>query len=113
MLKLSELAFDDVACLLLTPRFRVLLQTQQLNGVGNRSQWTSQFMAEHRQKLILAKMQIGQLRGLYLQQLLQTAAFCDVANVALNDLMIAFSISVGDNFYFDSNPACDSRGRCS
>ena len=61
MLKLPHLTFDDPTSLLLSSILRGLLQTQKLDCIGDRSQRTTQLVAEHRQKFVLATMEIGKL----------------------------------------------------
>ena len=65
MRQLPQLTLDDMARLLLQGRF-ALLQTQQLHRVGQGGQRVAQLMAEHRQKFVLAPVQVCQ--GLRLLQ---------------------------------------------
>ena len=53
MRQLARLAFDHVVSLALQRRF-ILVEAQQMHGTANRGEGIAQFVAEHRQKLILA-----------------------------------------------------------
>ena len=68
--QLPHLALDDGAGFVLE-LVLVLLETEQLDGVGNGGQGVAEFVAEHRQKFILATMQFGQLVGVAVQIVLQ------------------------------------------
>ena len=54
MFQLPQLTFDDAAGLLLDRGSRSLLETEQLHGVGDGGERVAQFVAEHRQELVLA-----------------------------------------------------------
>ena len=45
----------------------VLLETQELHGVGDGSKRVAEFVTQHRQELVLAAMQVGQRFRLLLQ----------------------------------------------
>ena len=59
-----------------------------MHGIEDGGQGIAKFVAEHRQELVLAAVQVGQRRRLLLRQSLQAAAFGDVPDVALNDLAV-------------------------
>ena len=83
----------------------VALQAQEKNGIEDGGKRVAKFMAEHRQEFILAAVQVGQRRRLLLRQSLQAAAFGDVTDVALNDLVMVLRIDVADELDFDLLPA--------
>ena len=70
---MTHLPLDDTEGLLLELAF-ALVETQDLHGVGNRGEWTAEFMAEHGQELVLSAGQVGQGLRLLACPLLQQAA---------------------------------------
>ena len=112
MRQLTHLTLNDAGGLL---KYRVLdavqaipvaVQAQEKSGIEDGSEGVTKFMAEHRQELILAAVQVGERRRLLLRQSLEAAAFGDVTDVALNDLVVVLSIDVADELDFDLVPAC-------
>ncbi len=77
------------------------MQTQQLRRVHDRGEGVAQFVAEHRQELVLAARFVGQLSGLFGDPLLHRHALGDIANVALSDEPLLLVIDVGDHFDLD------------
>ena len=59
MFQLPHLTLNDIESLLLQWLF-VLLQVKQLHGADQGGERVAQFMAEHRQKLVLAAVQLNQ-----------------------------------------------------
>ena len=115
--QLSHLTLDDAGGLL---KYRVLdalqtipvaVQAQEKNGIEDGGKGVAKFMAEHRQELIFAAVQVGERRRLLLCQSLQASAFGDVTDVALNDLVIVLRIDVADELDFDLLPASAFEGQ--
>ena len=75
--QLTDLARDDAAGLQLD-RVLVRLPAQQHQGVADRRQRVAEFVAQHRQELVLAAGQIGQRLGLFQGLALQPVARGDV-----------------------------------
>ena len=74
---LRDLSFDDPACLALD-WVLVLLEAQEMHGVGDRCERVAEFMTEHRQELVLAAMKISQSLRLICGLSLQAGARGDV-----------------------------------
>ena len=74
MLQMLQLALHDAAILLLQ-RIGVFWLAQQLHRIGKRRQRVAQLMAEHRQKLVLAPVQLRQRLRLLAGFVVQTGAF--------------------------------------
>jgi hypothetical protein len=53
-------------------------------------------MAKHRQEFIFAAVRVGERRRLLERQALQAAAFGNVTDIALNDLVLVLLIDVAD-----------------
>ena len=79
----------------------VAVQAQEKSGIEDGGKRVAKFMAEHRQELIFAAVQVGERRRLLLRQSLEAAAFRDVTDVALNDLVLALLIDIADEFDLD------------
>src|SRR5271170_6071991 len=70
----------------------VAVQTQEKSGVEDGGKGVAKFMRQHRQKFIFAAVQVGQRCCLLLRQSLQAAAFGNVTDVALHDLVLVLRI---------------------
>ena len=77
---------------------------KQLHGIEDWGQRVAKFMAEHRQKFIFAVVQVGERCSFLLHLSLQAAAFRDVTDVALNDLVMVLRIDIADELDFDLLP---------
>ena len=117
MRQLTHLTLNDAGGLL---KYRVLdamqaipvaVQAQEKSGIEDGSEGVTKLMAEHSQEFVLAAVQIGQRRRLLPGQSLQTAAFGDVTNVALNDLVQVLPVDVADELDFDLLPASAFQGQ--
>ena len=87
--------------------FRVL---QQQHGIEDGGKRVAKFVAEHRQKFIFAAVEIGHRP---LLPVAEAAAFGDVTDVALNDLLMVFRIDIADELDFDLLPVALSSGKWS
>ncbi len=115
--QLSHLTLDDGGRLL-EDRVLDALQTipvavhaKEKGGVEDGGEGGAQFVRQHRQKFILAAVQVGQRRRLLLHLTLQTAAFGDVTDVALHDLVLVLRIDVADELDFDLLPTSAFQGQ--
>ena len=72
-----------------------------MHGVEDGGEGVAEFVREHRQELVLAAVQVGQRRRLLLRLPLQAAAFGDVPDVALDDLVVVLLVDVADELDFD------------
>ena len=102
MFQLPDLTLYDAAALLLDWLY-VLLETKQQHSVGEGGERVAQFMTKHRQKLVLAAVQVCQGLRLLQRLALQAAAFSDVVKATHSAGNLSLLILERNNIGNDGN----------